>query len=76
MLRPMRTHQKIVQDHGASSLFRDLSERGVKLNQTTPQRWADRDSIPSEYWSDVVALGLASLDELANAAALRRGRAA
>lgn len=67
----MRSHQKIVQDHGASALVRDLADRGIKVHQSTPQRWADRSSIPGEYWKPLVAIGAATLDELATAAAHR-----
>lgn len=68
----MRSHADIIRQHGASALYRDLTAKGVKVHQTTPQRWADRDSIPGEYWKVMVELGVASLDELATAAAANR----
>ncbi len=68
----MRTHQKIVQDRGASALVRDLAGLGIAVHQTTPQRWADRDSIPAEFWKPLVDLQLTTLDELAQAADERR----
>lgn len=68
----MRTHEEIVKAHGASALFRDLSARGLQLNQTTPQRWADRNSIPWTYWGDLVALEITTVDELVAGAKVRR----
>jgi|KBSSwiStaDraftv2_1062776.scaffolds.fasta_scaffold748604_3 hypothetical protein len=67
----MRSHREIVQSHGAAALARDLATQGVKLSQSTPQRWAERDSIPGEYWRELAALGVASLEELADAASRR-----
>lgn len=67
----MRTHREIVQTFGASNLARELLARGIEVHQSTPQRWADRDSIPGEYWSMMVELDAASLAELAEAAARR-----
>lgn len=68
----MRTHAEIIRSHGASALVRDLAAREVRVHQSTPQRWVDRDSIPGEYWQVVVDLGIATLEELAAAAALSR----
>lgn len=67
----MRTHQQIVQSYGASALARDLREAGVQVHQSTPQRWADRNSIPGEYWGALEALKAATLRELAQAASRR-----
>lgn len=64
----MRTHRKIVQDHGAARLARDLAAQGFKLHASTPQRWSERDSIPGEYWQALVDLGVTTLGELAQAA--------
>lgn len=50
--------------------------RKVEVHQSTPQRWVDRDSIPGEYWSTLVAMGVATLEELAEAAATRTRRLA
>lgn len=72
----MRTHTQIVQAIGASNLVRQLAEVGLVVNKTTPQRWADRDSIPGEYWSALSQMGHASLEELAEAASQRRNAAA
>lgn len=65
----MRSHQKIVQDFGASKLGRALVDAGVELRPSSPQRWADRNSIPSEYWAVIVTLGATTLEELATSAA-------
>lgn len=64
----------MIRSHGASALVRDLARLGVQVHQSTPQRWADRDSIPGEYWKAISDLGIASLADLAAAAA--RGRSA
>lgn len=64
----MRSHQEIVKQAGAAKLARQLVERGRSVHQSTPQRWADRNSVPGEYWVDLVELGAASLDELAKSA--------
>jgi hypothetical protein len=68
----MRSHSDIVRAHGASKLVTDLRALGIEVHQSTPQRWADRDSIPGEYWKPLVDLGAASLDELAEAANQKR----
>ena len=68
----MRTHQQIVKDRGASALGRDLVAMGLDVKASTPQRWADRDSIPGEYWAALVELDAATLDELAGAADARQ----
>jgi len=70
----MRTHQQIVQSYGASALARDLRSAGVDVHQSTPQRWADRNSIPGDYWSALEALEAATLSELAAAADARPNR--
>lgn len=67
----MRTHADIVKSFGAAALARWLSDRGLKVHQSTPQRWSDRDSIPAEYWSALAEAGVATLDELAAGAARR-----
>jgi hypothetical protein len=49
-------------------MARELKDAGLDMSQTTPQRWRDRNSIPGEYWSALVDLGVTTLDELASAA--------
>lgn len=68
----MRTHRQIVKAYGASALQRALKENGVSLALSTPQRWAERDSIPGEYWQPIADLGAATLEELSAAAAARK----
>lgn len=67
----MRNHRQIVTDVGASALVRLLAARGVSVHQSTPQRWAERNSIPGEYWATLTDMGLATLEELAEAAGRR-----
>lgn len=71
----MRNHSTIVRDYGAQALARLLTHSGIIVSPTTPQRWADRDSIPGEYWQLLVDSNVASLEELA-AAADKRAEAA
>lgn len=61
-----------MQEFGAAALVRALADQGLIVHQTTPQRWADRDSIPGEYWGQLVELKAATLEELAQAAERRR----
>lgn len=72
----MRTHQQIVQDYSASRMARDLDAAGVRVHQSTPQRWADRNSIPGAYWAALVRLKATTLEELAQAASEAQLRAA
>lgn len=63
-----RSHRTIIQDYGASKLRRDLAAMGVELSVSGPQRWADRNSIPGEYWPTVSHLTGVTVDELAEMA--------
>lgn len=72
----MRTHRDIIRKHGALKLARSLADRGVKVHGSTPQRWADRNSIPGEYWAAISDMGIATLEELAAAADARQPEAA
>jgi hypothetical protein len=67
----MRSHSDIVKEFGASKLYAALADR-FELHQTTPQRWADRDSIPGEYWKALSDLNVATLEELAEGANRKR----
>jgi hypothetical protein len=67
----MRSHRAIVQAYGASNLHRDLTGLGVEIAKSTPQRWAERDSVPGEYWALMAQLGAATVEELAEAAATK-----
>jgi len=65
----MRDHATIVRSVGAAALARLLGEQeALQVSASTPQRWADRNSIPGEYWATLSRLGIASLEELAAAA--------
>lgn len=61
----MRSHKAIIQAYGASKLHRDLTGLGIELHKSTPQRWAERNSIPGEYWATIAQLSAATLEELA-----------
>jgi hypothetical protein len=67
----MRTHTEIIRAVGATALARGLGDLGMKVHQSTPQRWADRNSIPGQYWAAIASLQIASLEELAAAADAR-----
>lgn len=62
----MRTHTEIVSAAGADRL---ATLRSVSLH--TARSWAQRDSIPSEHWADIAREQLATLEELAAAAAAK-----
>lgn len=68
----MRTHLKIIADAGGPSALARIA--GADPN--TAKQWKRNDSIPAAYWSAIVAAGAANLEELADAAAHRRGPAA
>ena len=68
----MRTHQQIIDDsQGPSALARVV---GAEPN--TAKQWKRNDSIPAPYWDAIAKAGLATLEELAAAAASRRSDAA
>lgn len=68
----MRNHATIVRDYGAQALFRLLKSSGFDVHPSTPQRWAERSSIPGEYWAVLAENEIASLEEMAAAAATRK----
>ena len=68
----MRKHTQIVREFGAVALGRHLNAKGFELSLTAPQRWAERDSIPGEYWNALAEDGIATLEELALSADRRR----
>lgn len=64
----MRTHAEIVAGAGRPE---DVAlRRGVSVH--TVRSWMQRDSIPAEHWAGFAGEGLASLEELALAAASKR----
>ncbi|MES2494608.1 MAG: hypothetical protein V4618_00710 [Pseudomonadota bacterium] len=49
-----------------------LKSKGFDVHSSTPQRWAERGSIPGEYWKVLSDEDVASLEELATSADRRR----
>jgi hypothetical protein len=66
----MRTHSTIIHESGGVAAF--ARKLGLYSRVATVQSWWQRDSIPCEYWLLIDQLDLASLAELAFAAAHRR----
>lgn len=63
----MRNHSEVIRSAGAQ----DVAElTGASIH--TVRSWAQRDSIPSEYWAALIAAELCTADELIGAAAARR----
>jgi hypothetical protein len=62
----MRSHSTIVSAAGAEKI---AELRGVSVH--TARSWVQRDSIPAEHWRGIADANLATLDELAAAAAAR-----
>ena len=63
----MRTHANIIRSVGQTRLARAMG-----LPMPTVHAWVTRDSIPGEYWKWFADQGLASLRELAEAAAAKK----
>lgn len=63
----MRTHQQILKDVGPVNVPSRLGREDLKV--WTIRSWAHRDSIPGEWWSAFARAEIASLEELAEAAA-------
>lgn len=64
----MLTHTQIIENAGGTD--RERAERlGIKEHQA--RDWRLRGSIPAEQWLTVVAANLATLEELAAAAAVK-----
>ena len=70
----MRSHETIVTEFGASKLYRALLDLGREISPSTPQRWADRDRIPVEWWADLVAVDATTHAELRATARPRKRR--
>ncbi len=65
--RAMRTHFEIIRDAGG---FEAVARRlGLEAKRLTVRSWAVRNSIPGAYWQAFAEAGLATLSELAAAAA-------
>lgn len=68
----MRTHQQIIRDGGGYQAFASKIDPDDTVLPGRVRFWDRRESIPAERWNAVVAAGLATLEELADAAAARR----
>lgn len=64
-MQEMVTHSDIVRRANSDAEFAEM--RRVSIH--TVRAWKQRNSIPAEYWAGIVADGIASFSELANAAA-------
>lgn len=63
----MRTHAEIIRPQDAPALAQQL---GVSVH--TVLSWRQRNSIPAEHWKALDAARIASLEELADAAAAKK----
>lgn len=64
----MRTHEQIITDaNGPSALARI-----VGVDAGTAKKWRQGDSIPAPYWEAIAEAKIATLDELAAAAATKQ----
>lgn len=64
----MRTHKQIIKDAGGPAVV----ARAVVAEANTAKGWSRSNSIPAMYWEPLVAAQMATLEELAAAAAARR----
>jgi hypothetical protein len=64
----MRTHAEIIKQGGTDAI---VERAGLPVSVHTVRSWRQRGAIPGEYWKAISDAGLASLDELASAAAAR-----
>lgn len=65
----MRTHRDIIEGAGGPSAI----AKATGAEPGTAKQWKRLDSIPAAYWAAIDASGIATLRELAEAAANRRG---
>lgn len=65
----MRTHKDIIQSTGAQAV---IDRAGLAVTIHTVRSWQQRDGVPGEYWAALDAAGIATLAELAHAAAAKR----
>ncbi len=68
------SHRDIIERGGGPAAFGRAIEPPVEANTT--KQWKRLDSIPKEYWRGIADAKLATLDELADAAASKRRDAA
>ena len=73
----MRSHSQIIDDaagpHAVARVVHPHVEADEVTVQTRVRAWAITGSIPGEYWTLLERLGLATVAELAAAAAARKG---
>lgn len=65
----MQSHAEIVRRAGGPKA---LTERLGLPSKFTVVSWVQRNSIPAEHWAQIADLDIASLKELADAAAARQ----
>lgn len=63
-----RSHQKIIDDAEGPTAVARL----IGAEPGTVKQWRRLSSIPAPYWDDLTKAGIATLEELAAAAATRR----
>jgi hypothetical protein len=72
----MRAHDQIITDAGGPHALARLLLPHLTIDEVTLQKrvraWALTPSIPGEYWPLLASLSVASLEELAAAAAVRK----
>ena len=68
----MRDHSTIIRERGIAAVARAVTTATAPVSTAAVQRWADRNSIPGEYWEGIARAGVTTLDELARAAAAKR----
>lgn len=66
----MRTHHQIIRA-ATPEVVAGLTDKSIY----TVRSWGQRDSIPSEYWADLINAGIATADELIAAAASKKAAA-
>jgi len=64
----MRSHQQIIADAGGPSAL----ARQLDIEPGTVKQWKRLSSIPAPYWAAISDADIATLNELAEAAANRR----
>ena len=64
----MRSHEQIITDAGGVTAF----AQAISAPANLAQQWKRLDSIPAPYWKAVVVAGLATFEEMAEAAEKRR----
>lgn len=68
-LRTMRTHLQIIQDEGGYQAVATKVDRP----KSQVRFWERRGTLPPEHWKAIADAGIATLEELAEAAAAAKG---